>query len=177
MKYVLLTLVGAFGLFLAIYYYFQFDNTQQQLQLANQRILDRDSEIYKLQKRLGTFRSDPVAAAKKDKGKKDDAQPKVISTPSTLGQLSASEISQLKKRGLGHPESELKADLLANQKMFLKQPATLGGTMAIREVRILNGRYALAYFEDGHKGGHMVLRYEVKPGGHVSWTVLDEYMM
>ena len=172
MKYVLLTLLGAFGLFLAIYYYLQFDNTRQQLQLANQRILDRDSEIYKLQKRLGTFRSDPVAAAKKN-----TVKPEIISTPSTLGQLSASEISQLKKRGLGHPESELKADLLANQKMLLKQPGTMGGTMAIRDVRILNGRYALAYFEDGHKGGHMVLRYEVKPGGHVSWTVLDEYMM
>lgn len=172
MKYALLTLFGAFGLFLAIYYYFQFDNTKQQLQLANQRILDRDSEIYKLQKRLGTFRSDPVAAAKKNTPKTE-----IIPAPSTLGQLSASEISQLKKRGLGHPESELKADLLANQKMLLKQPGTMGGTMAIRDVRILNGRYALAYFEDGHNGGHMVLRYEVKPGGHIAWSVLDEYMM
>lgn len=177
MKYVLLTLFGAFGLFLAFYYYFQFDNTKQQLQLANQRILDRDSEIYKLQKRLGTFRSDPVAAAKKNNAKTEGSQPEPIPAPSSLGQLSASEISQLKKRGLGHPESELKADLLVNQKMLLKQPGTMGGTMAIRDVRILNGRYALAYFEDGHQGGHMVLRYEVKPGGHVSWTVLDEYMM
>jgi hypothetical protein len=172
MKNVLLIILGAFGLFLAIYYYLQFDSTQQKLQLANQRVLDRDTEIFRLQKRLGIFRNN--AASTKNK---PAATPEVIPSPSTLGRLSASEINQLKKLGLANPESELRADLLANQKDVLKRQGTMGGTMAIREVRILNARHALAYFEDGHNGGHMVLRYEVKPGGRISWTPLDNYVM
>jgi hypothetical protein len=172
MKNVLLIVFGAFSLFLAIYYYLQFDNTQQQLQLANQRVLDRDTEIYKLQKRLGTFRNDNSTARNRR-----PTAPTVVSTPSSLGQLSASEINQLKKRGLENPESDLKKDLLTNQKQVLAAKGTLGGTMAIRDVRILNARHALAYFEDGHNGGHMVLRYEVKPGAQVAWTVLDNFMM
>lgn len=171
MKNVLLILFGAFGLFLAIYYYLQFDNTRQQLQLANQRVLDRDTEIYRLQKRLGIFRSNNATATKPAAGAK------VIPSPSSLGQLSASEVNQLKQRGLENPESDLRKDLLANQKKVLSVPGTLGGTMAIRDVRVLNARHALAYFEDGHNGGHMVLRYEVKPGGRISWTVLDNYVM
>jgi hypothetical protein len=169
MKNVLLIIFGAFSLFLAIYYYLQFDNTRQQLQLANQRVLDRDSEIYKLQKRLGIFRNNNSLPKV--------AKPAVVSPPSSLGQLSASEINQLKNRGLQNPESELKTDLLTNQKNVLAAKGTLGGTMAIRDIRILNARHALAYFEDGHNGGHMVLRYEVKPGGQITWTVLDNYMM
>jgi hypothetical protein len=172
MKNVLLLIFGAFALFLAIYYYFQFDNTQQQLQLANQRILDRDTEIYKLQKNQGTFRKDNVTAKKKV-----TIKPQVIASPSSLGQLSDAEVNQLKKRGLTNPEAELKDDLLTNQKQVLPRNATMGGTMAIRDIRILNARYALAYFEDGHNGGQMVLRYEVKPGGQVTWTVLDHYLI
>jgi hypothetical protein len=172
MKNVLLIIFGAFGLFLAIYYYLQFDAAQQKLQLANQRVLDRDTEIYKLQKRLGVFRNYNGSAKIKAATK-----PVVVASPSTLGQLSTSEINQLKKRGLENPESELKADLLTNQKKVLTMPGTLGGSMAIRDIRILNARHALAYFEDGHNGGHMVLRYEVKPGGSISWTVLDNYRM
>jgi hypothetical protein len=172
MKNVLLIIFGAFGLFLAIYYYLQFDNTQQQLQLANQRILDRDSQIYKLQKNQGIFRNNNDAAKKKVALK-----PQVIASPSSLGQLSEAEVNQLKKWGLTNPEADLKDDLLTNQKQVLPQKGTMGGTMAIRDIRILNARYALAYFEDGHNGGQMVLRYEVKPRGRITWKVLDNYMM
>lgn len=169
MKNVLFILFSAFCLFLAIYYYFRFDNTQEQLQLANQRILDRDTEIYKLQKSQGSFRKDPARDTKTDTA--------IIVSPSTLGQLSVAEANQLQKQGLKSPEAELKSDLLANQKQVLPLQGSMGGTMAIRDIRILNARYALAYFEDGHNGGQMVLRYEVKPGGQVSWTVLDSFMM
>jgi hypothetical protein len=172
MKNVLLIIFGAFSLFLAIYYYLQFDNTRQKLQLADQRVLDRDTEIYKLQKKLGTFRTNNSRPKSRLA-----ASPAVITSPSSLGTLSASEINQLKKQGLQNPESELKADLLSNQKSVLTQKGSLGGTMAIRDIRILNARYAQAYFEDGHNGGQMVLRYEVKPGGQIAWTVLDTYVM
>jgi hypothetical protein len=171
MKNVLLILFGAFSLFLAFYYYLQFDKVQQELTLANQRILDRDTEIYKLQKKQGAFRNDNVPAKAKV-----NAAPKVTASPSSLGQLSESEINQLKKQGLKSPEADLKDDLLTNQQFILPEKGTLGGTMALRDIRVLNARYVLAYFEDGHNGGQMLLRYEVKPGGRIAWTVLEHYM-
>jgi hypothetical protein len=121
---------------------------------------------------LGTFRNDPVSKIKQGAGK-----PEVIASPSSLGELSSAEVNQLKKAGLNNPEANLKDDLLSNQQQVLTQKGSMGGTMALRDIRILNGRYALAYFEDGHKGGHMVLRYAVKPGGSITWTVLDNYLM
>jgi hypothetical protein len=48
----------------------------------------------------------------------------------------------------------------------------VGGTMSIRDSRILNDRYAMAYYEDGHMGGYMILRYEVT-NGNITWRVVD----
>lgn len=164
MKNVLLILLAAIGLVLAVFYYLQFDNTKQELQLANQRILDRDTQIYKLQKELGIFRNAPG----KKQGPKAGAD---------FAALSAADLSHLKSRGLKDPEASLKADLLKKQQQLLPAKGTLGGTMAIRDIRILNSRHVLAYFEDGHNAGQMVLRYEVKPGGHITWKVLDSFVL
>jgi len=49
---------------------------------------------------------------------------------------------------------------------------TMGGIMAIRDSRILNGKYALAYYEDGHNGGNLLLNDEVN-NGRITWAVLD----
>ena len=49
---------------------------------------------------------------------------------------------------------------------------SMGGTMAIRDSRILNDRYAMAYYEDGHNGGYMLLKYTVN-NGNINWTVVD----
>jgi hypothetical protein len=168
MKNILFLLFCGFSLFLAIYFYRQFNTTQQQLELANRRVLDRDTIIYQLQKRLQTAglpQPDSAAAGE------------VIASSSNLGRLSTAELGRLKNKGLKNPEADLKADLTTNQESILLQKGSLGNKMTIRDVQILNERYALAYFEDGHDGGYMVLRYEVQPTGRLSWVVLDRYLI
>jgi hypothetical protein len=168
MKNIIFLLFCAFSLFLAIYFYRQYTETQRQLDLANRRVLDRDTLIYGLQKKV------------EQRGLTDTVlvnQPQVTASPSTLGTLSASGIERLKTKGLPNPEADLKANLTQNQQGILQQKGTMGGTMAIRDIQILNERYALAYYEDGHQGGYMVLRYEVQPAGRIAWVVLDSYQI
>ena len=166
MKNIIFLLFCAFSLFLAIYFYRQYAETQRQLELANRRVLDRDSIIYNLQKKVDQRAfSDTVSGN----------QPRVVASPSTLGKLSEAEISRLKAKGLSNPEADIKSNLTENQENVLQQKGVLGGTMAFRDIQILNERYALAYFEDGHQGGYMVLRYEVQPTNRISWVVLDSY--
>jgi len=165
MKNIIFLLLLVFTTFLAIYFYRQYSNTQQKLELANRQVLDRDTMIYQLQKKVTQNITPPVIT--------DTA---VIASPSNLGQLSPTEISRLRSKGLRSPEVDLKADLTANQRQILQQQNdTLGGTMAIRDIQILNERYALAYFEDGHVGGYLILRFQVQSGGQISWEVLDAY--
>ena len=164
MKNLLFILFCAASLFLAIYCYRLYVVSEKELLVANQRILDRDTTIYQLQKKQGT-----TTAFNKP------ATEEVIVKSDNLGQLSASEIKRLNSKGLKNPEIELKQDLKANEKNLLNLKGSVGGTMTIREVRILNDRHALAYFEDGHNGGYVLLRYLVKPANRISWTVLDSY--
>ena len=89
-----------------------------------------------------------------------------------LGSLSESDIQRLKRKGLKNPESDLLNDLNRKQRQLIPVTGTLGGTMAIRDSRILNDRYAMAYYEDGHNGGYMLLKYEVS-NGSITWKVVD----
>ena len=83
----------------------------------------------------------------------------------------------LKKLGLYEPEDDLKSDLmLHNELIFYK--GVLGGTMGFfgkEYMRILNDK-VFAYFEDGHIGGYMVLKYKVSQGGKISWKVLYSHL-
>ena len=166
MKNVLFLIFLAASLFLAIFFYRRYTATQIELELANRRITDRDTEIYRLQKLVIPSKTLPLAPTDK-----------VTPSPSSLGRLSAAEISRLQQKGLAHPEADLKEDLTTNQKAIIKAKESLGGNQSLRDIQILNDRYALAYFEDGHRGGYMVLRYDVKQGGQINWQVLDEYVL
>lgn len=158
MRNLLFIILGALSLFLAFYYHRQYANTKQELELANRRILDRDTQIIRLQKQTQGTAILPSAT-------------------STLGRLNAAEINRLKNKGLKNPEADLKQSLLASQSSVLTHKGALGGTMAIRDMQVLNDRYALAYFEDGHSGGYILLRYQVSATGQVTWKVLDNYLI
>lgn len=166
MKNILFLTFCAFSLFLALYFYRQYTEAQRELALANRRVLDRDTLIYNLQKKV------------EQRGLPDTtyrSENQITASPSTLGRLSASATEQLKAKGLPNPEADLKAHLTQNQGEILRQKGTLGGTTALRDIQILNERYALAYYEDGHQGGYLILRYEVQPAGRIAWLVLDRY--
>ena len=89
-----------------------------------------------------------------------------------LGSLSESDIQRLKREGLQNPETDLLNDLNRKQSRLIPAEGTMGGTMTIRDSRILNDRYAMAYYEDGHNGGYMLLKYTVN-NGTINWTVVD----
>lgn len=177
MKNFLFILLIAASLFLAILFYWQFSQAQKEVNLARQRITDRDSRIYKQDRLIDSLQHkisglpQPSAA--------DTIQ---LETPPSaqfadeLGSLSGSDISRLQKQGLRNPEVDLKNSLMKNQGSLISAKGSVGGTMAIRDIRILNDRYALAYFEDGHNGGNMLLKYSVTKGA-ITWKVLDSYSL
>ena len=88
------------------------------------------------------------------------------------------EIEELRKKGLNNPVADLIADLQRHPE-FIPHKGVLGGTMAFgfpEKIHVLTEHYVLAYFEDGHIGGWMVLEYSVARGGKISWRVIDSHL-
>ncbi len=97
-------------------------------------------------------------------------------TPAIRGVLlSADELGALKRRGLTDPVSQLRSDLEAHGSL-IPVPGTHGGKMGFYDrdgVVLLPGGYAYAPGEDGHILVHTVLRYDVQPGGKITWKLVD----
>ena len=88
------------------------------------------------------------------------------------------EIEELQKKGLGNPLYDLAADLQRHPEL-IPHKGVLGGTMAFgfpEKIHVLTDKYALAYFEDGHIAGWMLLEYGVSKGGKIYWRVIDSYL-
>ncbi|GAA4440243.1 hypothetical protein GCM10023188_37260 [Pontibacter saemangeumensis] len=159
-------LAGLF-LFLALYFYWQQREAEGRLAIADSQVEAIDEEL-----------------AQKDEAA--DSLEEMVLPPDTmnlvppggaafvdeLGTLSASDIQRLKRKGLKNPETDLMNDLSRKQRELIPVEGTMGGTMTIRDSRILNDRYAMAYYEDGHNGGYMLLKYAVS-NGNINWTVVD----
>lgn len=67
------------------------------------------------------------------------------------------------------------ADLLRRNDL-IPYEGTLGGTMRFSQgtgVRVINDRWVMVSFEDGHVAGSMLLRYAFKSNGSIEWTVID----
>ncbi|RDC66502.1 hypothetical protein [Adhaeribacter pallidiroseus] len=165
MKNLIFILLIAFSLFLALFFYRKYALAENELTLANQRILDRDRIIYNNQKQLDALKTEKA-------GKPTTS---VVGSGITgLGTLSPDELTSLREKGITNPDVTLREDLISKQDILLPT-GSFGGTMAIREVRIVNDRYALAYYEDGHNGGHLLLRFTIEPDKRINWKVLDRY--
>ncbi|MFC1683206.1 hypothetical protein ACFL0G_03255 [Candidatus Zixiibacteriota bacterium] len=88
------------------------------------------------------------------------------------------KIEDLQKKGLEDPIPNLIADL-QNHPELISREGVLGGTMAFgfpEKIHVLTERYVLAYFEDGHIAGWMLLEYGVARGGKITWRVIDSYL-
>lgn len=88
------------------------------------------------------------------------------------------EVEELKKKGLENPAADLIADL-QNHPQLIPYKGVLGGTMAFGfpdKIYILTEKYVLAYFEDGHIAGWMLLQYAVAKRGKITWRVIDSYL-
>jgi hypothetical protein len=167
MKNLIFILLIAFGLFLALFFYRKYALAQGELALANQRLLDRDRIIYNNQKQLDALKNNTP---------EQTTNPQIVGNNVGSGNLSRNDVNSLREKGLNNPEINLQNDLISKQDILLPK-GTLGGTMAIREVKILNDRYTLAYFEDGHNGGYMLLRFSIEPDKRINWKVLDYYRL
>ena len=91
--------------------------------------------------------------------------------------ISSYDVRQLRRKGLENPIADLKTDLMTKSDM-IPYEGTLGGTMHFYEemIYVLTGRWVLAYFEDGHRAGYMLLEYDVNTGGEITWNVIEAYI-
>jgi len=86
------------------------------------------------------------------------------------------QIERLQKKGLSDPVNDLRKDLMGEPELITRE-GVLGGTMGFyfsEGIHVLNERWVFAYFEDGHVGGAMLLRFDILPDGSIQWKVLDE---
>jgi len=87
------------------------------------------------------------------------------------------ELAQLRDRGLDDPVAALKADLSRHGDL-IKFESGVGGTMSFYDkdgIVFLPGRYVYAPAEDGHILVHALLRYDVAPGGKITWKLIDAH--
>lgn len=174
MKNLLFLLLLGGALFLAILFFWQYKTTRSELGLLTQRVTDRDQMIFKQNKLIDSLetRLSGEPATNPSGDTIELMTPPSVKFMDELGSLSEADANRLAKKGLQNPEVTLKNDLMKKQASLIPAKGSVGGTMAIRDIRILNDAYALAYFEDGHNGGHMLLKYTVT-NGSISWKLLD----
>ncbi|MFC6997552.1 hypothetical protein [Rufibacter roseus] len=178
MKNTLFLILTAFFLFLAIYFYWGMSKAESQLVVYEEKVTSLEEQVRRYTHRPNVDSLTPISPVTPQVDTSPDdtkvTPPESAAFEDELGSLSNGDVQRLKRKGLKNPEADLMNDLMRKQKSLLTTSGTMGGTMAIRDIRILNDRHALAYFEDGHNGGHLLLRYSVE-NGNISWTRLDSY--
>ncbi|WP_018477283.1 hypothetical protein [Pontibacter roseus] len=160
-------IVAAVFLFAALYFYWQKNEAESRLRIADNKLAETDQQLEQEEAETDSLEEmvlppDTMAVV----------PPGGTEFVDELGSLSEIDIQKLRQKGLRNPEADLMNDLNRKQGQLIPAEGVLGGKMAIRDSRILNDRYAMAYFEDGHNGGYMVLKYEVKDG-NITWKVVD----
>jgi hypothetical protein len=98
--------------------------------------------------------------------------------PAGAIELFAWDIQAMKKKGLADPVSQIIADLKRRREL-IPYKGTLGGTMNFYDdgkIWILTKKWVLAYFEDGHVAGYLLLEYEVTQGGGITWKTIASYL-
>jgi hypothetical protein len=167
MRTIFAWILAAIFLFLAMYFYWKKNDAESRLAIADNKLAKTHQELDQTQEI-----ADSLEPMDFPPDTMEMVPPNGVNFVDQLGALSESDIKKLKAKGLRSPEADLMNDLNRKQRQLIPTEGTMGGTMTIRDSRILNDRYALAYYEDGHDGGYMVLRYEVN-NGNINWRVVD----
>lgn len=90
------------------------------------------------------------------------------------GALMSYEIRQFQSMGLENPEEDILKDLYNNPQL-IPHEGVLGGTMrfhSMDDLKLINGSWAYARYEDGHITGEMLLEYQVGRNGTITWDVI-----
>jgi len=91
--------------------------------------------------------------------------------------LSSTHINRMKKKGLNNPVQNLIQNLKSHPEL-IPEKGTLGGTMGFyfdEKIWILTNKWVLAYFEDGHTGGYLLLQYDVRSDGTINWKRISSH--
>jgi len=98
--------------------------------------------------------------------------------PDNTFELQSWEIEQMKKKGLKDPVKDIISDLRQHREL-IPYKGTMGGTMNFyseEQILVLTKKWVLAYFEDGHICGYLLLEYEVTKDGKIEWKALASYI-
>ena len=86
--------------------------------------------------------------------------------------LNNNDIKDMKKKGLSNPVQEIISNLRKHREL-IPYKGILGGTMGFydkKSIWILTNKWVLAYFEDGHIGGYLLLEYNIDHYGKINWN-------
>jgi len=86
-------------------------------------------------------------------------------------------LSNLKVKGFTGDLEDIVLDLQTHSELIPFE-GVLGGTMGFysdKHIHLLTDKWVLAYFEDGHIFGFMLLEYDIKDG-EIIWKVIDSYL-
>jgi hypothetical protein len=167
MRNILPWILAAIFLFLSVYFYWQKNEAESRQAIADRQVEKIDSKLEHEQAEVDSLEEMVLPPDTMEL-----VPPGGAAFVDELGSLSQSDIQKLQRKGLKSPETDLMNDLNRKQNQLIPDKGTMGGTMTIRDSRILNDRYALAYYEDGHNGGYLLLKYTVN-NGSINWTVVD----
>jgi len=98
--------------------------------------------------------------------------------PANPIELHSWDIERMRRKGLKDPVKDIISDLTQHREL-IPYKGILGGTMNFyseSKIWILTNRWVLAYFEDGHIGGYLLLEYEVTSDGGIKWKTLASYI-
>jgi hypothetical protein len=98
--------------------------------------------------------------------------------PAAAIELLSWDIQAMKQKGLKDPVADIIADLRQHREL-IPYKGVLGGTMNFYDdskIWVLTKKWVLAYFEDGHVAGYLLLEYEVSQGGKISWKTVASYV-
>jgi hypothetical protein len=98
--------------------------------------------------------------------------------PANLVELHSWDIEQMKRKGLKDPVKDIISDLRQHREL-IPYKGSMGGTMNFyseSQIWILTKKWVLAYFEDGHNGGYLLLEYEVTKDGKIKWKTVASYI-
>lgn len=82
-------------------------------------------------------------------------------------------------KSLGIDDYMIILDDLKNQTDLIGFDGVLGGHMSfiVEESKLLNEKYVLAYFEDGHIAGYSLLKYTVNEELDIKWIVIENELI
>jgi hypothetical protein len=76
------------------------------------------------------------------------------------------------------PKEKLIDDLVTRPDL-IPHDAVLGGKMGFydrEDIHLLNDKWILAAFEDGHIGGYMLLEFQIRDKDDIDWQVMSSYL-